>query len=373
MAIASYERTLVSNQSPFDQLIAGNNALTPQENQGFQLFGQVGCAGCHAGALMSDNQFHYIGESPAAEDSGRITVSHNPVDLGAMRTPSLRNVGLRSVFMHDGRFSTLAAGGRVLQPRRRLQRPQPATRASGRSTWRRRSRRRWSRSCSARSPIRASPTRPRRSTGRRCSPRAARCRAVLDGGARAAAGAPQLVAFEPPLVGNPRFTVGVYGALGGANAVLVLDAARAACVRRHPGGGVVRAALDRARRIRERRRARLGDARDPRRPTRSRGGRSTGAGTSRILQRAAASPSSAAFQLTLFGLNGSGAGRGERSGDAAHAASLSPAAQPVPGEHDAPLRPAPGLARAARDLRRERTHGAPPVRSRRWRRPAPTR
>ena len=108
MAIATYERTLFSTQSPFDSLIAGNNRLTPQENAGFQLFGTLPCAACHAGALMSDNQFHYIGESPATEDSGRFAVSHVPTDLGAMRTPSLRNVGLRSVFMHDGRFNTLA-------------------------------------------------------------------------------------------------------------------------------------------------------------------------------------------------------------------------------------------------------------------------
>jgi cytochrome c peroxidase len=224
MAIASYERTLVSNQSPFDQLIAGNNALTPQENQGFQLFGQVGCAGCHAGALMSDNQFHYIGESPAAEDSGRITVSHNPVDLGAMRTPSLRNVGLRSVFMHDGRFSTLAEvvafynrGSDFNAPNRdprirplNLAPPQQAALVAFLQR-------------SLTDPRVANQTapfdRPALFTETGPLPR------VLDGGASATAGAPQLVAFEPPLVGNPRFTVGVYGALGGANAVLVLDAA----------------------------------------------------------------------------------------------------------------------------------------------------
>ena len=107
MAIASYERTLFSTQTPFDAEIAGTPSFTPQERNGFQLFGQLGCAGCHAGALTSDNQFHYTGVRPAAEDSGRAAVTHLIVDLGRMRTPSLRNVSLRPAFMHDGRFTTL--------------------------------------------------------------------------------------------------------------------------------------------------------------------------------------------------------------------------------------------------------------------------
>jgi cytochrome c peroxidase len=107
MAIASYERTQFSTQTPFDQLIAGNNTLTPQENAGFQLFGQLACAACHAGSLTSDNAFHYIGVRPAPEDSGRMAVTHNLADLGRMKTPILRNVALRPAFMHDGRFRTL--------------------------------------------------------------------------------------------------------------------------------------------------------------------------------------------------------------------------------------------------------------------------
>ena len=223
MAIATYERTLFSTQTPFDDLIAGNNTLTPQENQGFQLFGQLPCASCHAGALMSDNQFHYIGESPAAEDSGRFAVSHVPTDLGAMRTPSLRNVSLRSTFMHDGRFSTLAQvidfydrGGdfnapnkdpRIhplnLNPQQKaaliafLSRPVTDARvASG--------------SAPFDMPVLYSES--------RLVPE------ILAGGVAGGAGAPpQVVALEPPLAGNPTFTVGVFGALGGAEAVLVID------------------------------------------------------------------------------------------------------------------------------------------------------
>ena len=222
MAIATYERTLVSNQTPFDELIAGNNTLTPQENQGFQLFGQLQCAGCHAGALMSDNQFHYIGESPAGEDSGRAAVTHAAPDLGAMRTPSLRNVALRSVFMHDGRFRTLAEvvafynrGGDFdapnKDPRIRPLNLTPQQQAA----------------------LVAFLTRPltdlrvANATAPFDQPRLIAggdyVAKVLAGGVAGSGGIPQVVALEPSIAGNSRFTVGVYGALGGADAVLVID------------------------------------------------------------------------------------------------------------------------------------------------------
>src|SRR5687768_8038765 len=61
LAIASYERTLFSNQTPFDSENGGTAALTDLERQGRQVFVQTECAACHSGALLSDNQFHYIG------------------------------------------------------------------------------------------------------------------------------------------------------------------------------------------------------------------------------------------------------------------------------------------------------------------------
>ena len=224
MAIASYERTLFSNQSPFDNLIAGNGAaLTPQETAGFQLFGRVGCAGCHAGSLMSDNQFHYIGVRPAAEDSGRMIVTHQLPDLGAFRTPSLRNVGLRTAFMHNGRFSTLAEvvdfydrGGDFDAPNKAAAiRPlnlTPVEKAQliaflGRPL------------TDPRVAAQTAPfDRPSLFSESAFVPQ------VLAGGTAGASGlTPQVVALEPPLAGNPQFTVGVYEALGGANAVLVID------------------------------------------------------------------------------------------------------------------------------------------------------
>jgi len=109
MAIATYERTLSSNQTPFDQFVGGNpGALTPQEQQGLQIFNGIGrCGVCHGGPFQTDNQFHYTGVRPQNEDLGRFVVTGNNGDRGAMRTPGLRNVELRAPYFHNGRMNTL--------------------------------------------------------------------------------------------------------------------------------------------------------------------------------------------------------------------------------------------------------------------------
>jgi cytochrome c peroxidase len=223
MAIGSYERTLFSTRAPIDSLIAGTATLTPQETQGMQLFGQLGCAGCHAGSLFSDEQFHFIGESPAAEDSGRMIVTHNPGDLGAFRTPSLRNVSLRPAYMHDGRFRTLTEvvdfynrGGDFTAPNLA-----PGIRPLGLTAQQRAAVVAFlgrpltdPRVASASAPF----DQPTLYTASGLVP------ALLAGGTPGASGLPpQPVALEPPLAGNPSFTVGVFGALAGASAVLVID------------------------------------------------------------------------------------------------------------------------------------------------------
>jgi cytochrome c peroxidase len=223
MAIASYERTLFSNQTPFDSANAGLAALTPQENAGRQLFTTLPCARCHGGPLLSDNQYHYIGVRPAGEDAGRMAVTGRPQDLGAFRTPSLRNASLRRSFMHNGRFSTLEEvvdfydrGGDFDAPNKSplitplnltppqknqllafLRRPLTDPRVAN-----------------SQAPF----DRPALFSETPFVPR------VLDGGVPGAAGIPQVVALEPPLAGNPSFTVGVHGAPALANAVLAIDA-----------------------------------------------------------------------------------------------------------------------------------------------------
>jgi len=224
MAIASYERTLYSTQTPFDSLIAGTAALTPQEAQGFQLFGQLGCAGCHAGSLMSDNQYHYIGVRPDAEDIGREAVTLNAANRGEFRTPSLRNVALRPAYMHNGRFTTLEdvvefynRGGDFNAPNKPpVIRPlnlTPGQKAALLAFLRR----------PLIDPRVANGTapfdRPTLYTESALVPEA------LGGGVPGTHAVPPVaVAIEPAVAGNDRFTVGVYGASVGDAATLVVDA-----------------------------------------------------------------------------------------------------------------------------------------------------
>lgn len=148
-AIEAYERKLVGSTSPFDRYVAAlrsddvaaENVISPSAKRGLRLFAGAGnCELCHSGAAFSDGQFHNIGlpllpgEAP---DRGRADgielVRVDPFNaagrfsddrsgssatqlqylaspgsqLGAFKTPSLRNVAVTGPYMHDGRFATL--------------------------------------------------------------------------------------------------------------------------------------------------------------------------------------------------------------------------------------------------------------------------
>lgn len=107
LAIASYQRSLVANQTPHDLQGPGQPTMSQAELAGRQAFLQAGCARCHGGPLLSDNNFHYIGARPQAADPGRFAVTGNNADRGRMRTPPLRNVELSPPYMADGRLRTL--------------------------------------------------------------------------------------------------------------------------------------------------------------------------------------------------------------------------------------------------------------------------
>ncbi len=92
-AIATYERSLVADQTPFD-----TNTLNAQQAAGLVVFNGPGnCAVCHPAPLFSDDLFHAIGVTGHDQnfDKGREDVTGNIADRGKMKTPSLRNVGLR--------------------------------------------------------------------------------------------------------------------------------------------------------------------------------------------------------------------------------------------------------------------------------------
>lgn len=111
-AIAAFERTLISTNSPFDRYIAGDkSALSASAQRGLELFqGKARCVLCHNGPNFTDNKFHHIGvpqTGPLQEDVGRYAVTKREADRRAFKTSSLRSVALTAPYMHTGGFKTL--------------------------------------------------------------------------------------------------------------------------------------------------------------------------------------------------------------------------------------------------------------------------
>lgn len=226
LAIATYERTLFADRTPVDLYNQGLNTLTDTELLGRGvMFGPIGrCTACHNGTMFANHQFNNTGVRPASEDPGRAGVTGNSNDLAAFRTPTLRNVALRNSFFHNGKFTTIEEvvdfynrGGDFdapnidrnsirqinLLPEHKtamiafLKRPLIDPRVADET------------SPFDRPQLYSESNRVPQITG--------------SGLAGSNNQTPQAIAVEPPLVGNPSFTVAVSNALGGANAVLVIN------------------------------------------------------------------------------------------------------------------------------------------------------
>jgi cytochrome c peroxidase len=118
-SIASFERTIVSGNSPFDRWKYGHDekAVSDSVKRGFIVFtskAKGNCAACHLvgeeDALFTDNKFHNIGvgvDLGDITDPGLFAVTHKESDRGLFKTPSLRNVALTAPYMHDGSLKDL--------------------------------------------------------------------------------------------------------------------------------------------------------------------------------------------------------------------------------------------------------------------------
>ena len=111
-AIAAFERTLETSDSPFDnwKFSDDSNAVSPAVKRGFALFNGKGkCVQCHFGADFTANEFRNIGLFNGIDlnDSGRAVISGNREDAGKFKTASLRNVSVTAPYMHNGMFKTL--------------------------------------------------------------------------------------------------------------------------------------------------------------------------------------------------------------------------------------------------------------------------
>jgi len=109
MAIAQFERTLISDKSKFDLYLDGSYNLTSLEAAGFNLFFTENgeCFHCHGQPLFTDNDFHNNGLDAIVTDIGYEDVTGKNTDRGKFRTPTLRNIEFSAPYMHDGRFNTL--------------------------------------------------------------------------------------------------------------------------------------------------------------------------------------------------------------------------------------------------------------------------
>jgi cytochrome c peroxidase len=116
-ALATYERTLLTPNSRFDQYLLGNTEiLTTREKYGYQRFKDYGCIACHQGVNIGGNMFQKFGVmgdyftargNPVEADLGRYLLTQDEEDRHVFKVPSLRNVAVTAPYFHDASAKTL--------------------------------------------------------------------------------------------------------------------------------------------------------------------------------------------------------------------------------------------------------------------------
>lgn len=123
-ALATYEKTLLSANSRFDQYLQGNtDILSLEEKYGYQRFKDYGCIACHQGVNIGGNMFQKFGVmgdyfaargNPIDADLGRFLVTGDEQDRNVFKVPSLRNVAVTAPYFHDGSAPTLEQAVEVM-------------------------------------------------------------------------------------------------------------------------------------------------------------------------------------------------------------------------------------------------------------------
>lgn len=122
-AIASFEQSLLTVDSPFDRFLRGDSqALGELEIDGYHRFRDFGCISCHQGALLGGNMFqkfgvlgdYFAGRAVSQADLGRYNVTGRDEDRHVFKVPSLRNVALTAPYFHDGSADSLATAVAVM-------------------------------------------------------------------------------------------------------------------------------------------------------------------------------------------------------------------------------------------------------------------
>ena len=130
-AIAAYERTLITPNSPYDKYVKGDKAaLTEQQVRGMNTFAEVGCVGCHSGPAFNGPQLPegtgFYQKFPANEngvleakygfsnDLGRFEATKDASDKHFFKVPTLRNIALTAPYFHNGKVQTLEEAIKVM-------------------------------------------------------------------------------------------------------------------------------------------------------------------------------------------------------------------------------------------------------------------
>lgn len=123
-AISTFERSLVSINSPFDRFLKGDkSALSQEAKQGYERFQALGCISCHQGANIGGNMFQVLGvfnnyfqnrKNISKVDLGRFNVTGLTKDRYTFKVPSLRLVALTAPYFHDGSIKTLPKAVRAM-------------------------------------------------------------------------------------------------------------------------------------------------------------------------------------------------------------------------------------------------------------------
>jgi cytochrome c peroxidase len=130
-AVAAYERTLITPNSPYDRYVKGDKqAMSEQQVRGMKSFADAGCTACHSGpvfngpAMSPGSGFFmkfptfadddYVSKYQLADDAGRFTVTGEEADKFMWKVPTLRNIALTAPYFHNGAVGTLDEAVRVM-------------------------------------------------------------------------------------------------------------------------------------------------------------------------------------------------------------------------------------------------------------------
>jgi len=130
-AVAAFERTLITPNSPYDRFVKGDkSALSEQQQRGMQTFADAGCVSCHSGAAFNGpvmpagsgffmkfptfTDSDYVKKYDLLKDKGRFDVTKQDADMHLFKVPTLRNIALTAPYFHNGSVKTLDEAVRVM-------------------------------------------------------------------------------------------------------------------------------------------------------------------------------------------------------------------------------------------------------------------